>query len=105
MTDITVGVPRLGQFGGAAPIVILGPNGSGKTQLAQQIAATNQVSAISAQRRTWVDDSLPVQEEQQLRNNVRSQQNRWRENSWQPTEEINYVLSTLIQEHTTLLTA
>jgi hypothetical protein len=51
-----------------------------------------------------VDDSLPVQEEQQLRNNVQSQQNRWRNHSWQPTEEINFILSTLIQEHTSLLT-
>jgi hypothetical protein len=63
------------------------------------------VTAISAQRRTWVDDNLPVQEEKTLRNNVRSQQDRWRQNSWQPTEEINFVLSTLIQDHTNLLTA
>jgi hypothetical protein len=84
--------------------VILGPNGAGKTQLAQKIAQNNQVSAISAQRRTWVDDNLPVQEEQQLRSQVRSHIDRWRQHSWQPTEEINFILSTLIQDHTNLLT-
>lgn len=89
---------------GDGPILILGPNGSGKTQLARSIAQQNQVSAISAQRRTWVDDNLPVQEEQQLRSNVRSMQDRWRDHSWQPTEDINFLLSTLIQEHTSLLT-
>ena len=102
MAQIRIKIPGFQEHDGEAPIVILGPNGSGKTQLAQKLAERNQVSAISAQRRTWVDDSLPVQEEQQLRNNVRSHIDRWRQNSWQPTEEINFILSTLIQEHTNL---
>jgi ATPase subunit of ABC transporter with duplicated ATPase domains len=99
-----INIPGFGESDEETPIVILGPNGSGKTQLAQKIAQSNQVSAISAQRRTWVDDNLPVQEEQQLRNQVKSQQDRWRQHSWQPTEEINFILSTLIQDHTNLLT-
>lgn len=104
MAQTKINIPGFGESDEETPIVILGPNGSGKTQLAQKIAQSNQVSAISAQRRTWVDDSLPVQEEQQLRNNVRSHIDRWRQNSWQPTEEINFILSTLIQDHTNLLT-
>jgi len=104
VAQIKINIPGFQEHDGEAPIVILGPNGSGKTQLAQKIARTNSVSAISAQRRTWVDDNLPVQQEEQLRNNVQSQQDRWRDNSWQPTEEINYILSTLIQDHTNILT-
>ncbi|MBK6769374.1 MAG: AAA family ATPase [Ardenticatenales bacterium] len=104
MADVKINIPGFGEIDGHSPIVILGPNGSGKTQLAQKIASDNQVSAISAQRRTWVDEGLPVQEEHQLRSNMQSQQNRWREHSWQPTEEINFLLSTLIQDHTNILT-
>ena len=104
MTLIKINIPGYGEHEGDAPIVILGPNGSGKTRLAQKLAEDNQVSAISAQRRTWVDDSLPVLQEEQLRSNVKSQEDRWRQHSWQPTEEINFVLSTLIQEHSDLLT-
>lgn len=104
MENLTVTIPGYGDAEGGSPIVILGPNGSGKTQLAQKIAASSSITAISAQRRTWVDDTIPVQEEQQLRDNVRSQQDRWRQNSWQPTEEINWVMSTLIQDHANLLT-
>ncbi|HKZ41820.1 MAG TPA: ATP-binding protein, partial [Candidatus Hodarchaeales archaeon] len=104
MAYTKINIPGFGESDGEVPIVILGPNGSGKTQLAQKMTQSNQVSAISAQRRTWVDDSLPVQEEQQLRSQVKSQQDRWQQHSWHPTEEINFILSTLIQDHTNLLT-
>ena len=104
MAQIKINIPGFESPDAETPIVILGPNGSGKTQLAQKIAQSGNVSAISAQRRTWVDDSLPVQEERHLRDNVRSQQNQWQQHSWQPTEDINFILSTLIQEHTNLLT-
>jgi ABC-type glutathione transport system ATPase component len=46
-----------------------------------------------------------VQEEQQLLSNMRSQQGQWQQHAWQPTEDINYILSTLIQEHTNLLSS
>src|SRR6185295_8846489 len=104
MSQVKISIPGFGEYGAETNIVVLGPNGSGKTQLAQQIARNNQVSAISAQRRTWVDENLPVQEEHQLLSHVRNSQNNWQQNSWQPTEEINYVLSTMIQDHTNLLT-
>ncbi len=102
--QVKIKIPGYGECDSEAPIVILGPNGSGKTQLAQRLAGENPVSAISAQRRIWVDDNLPVQEEQQLRQNVRHQIDRWRQHSWIPTEEINFILSNLIQDHTNILT-
>ena len=101
--EIVIDIPGFGKQDGDTPIVILGPNGSGKTQLAQKIARAQNACAISAQRRTCVDDNLPVQEEQNLRNNTRSQQDRWWHQAWQPVEDINFILSTLIQDHTNLL--
>ena len=47
MANIKIKIPGFGEYDGDAPIVILGPNGSGKTQLAQKIAQNNQVSAIN----------------------------------------------------------
>jgi ABC-type cobalamin/Fe3+-siderophores transport system ATPase subunit len=104
MAQIKLNIPGFGDLDGDAPIVILGPNGWGKTQLAQKMAQSNQVSAISAQRRLWVDDNLPVQEGQQLRQHVQRQLDQWRSHSWQPTEEISFVMSTLVQDHSNLLT-
>lgn len=104
MKQVIINIPGYKELDGDAPIVILGPNGSGKTQLAQKIAGNNPVSPISAQRRTWVNDQLPVQEEQRLYNETQSQINQWRSNSWQPTSEIDYILSSLIQDHTNMLT-
>ena len=103
MTRIKIG--GVGDFEGEAPIVIVGANGAGKTQLAQTIATENQVSAIGAQRRIWIDDNLPVQEEELLRTGTRQQQHRWQSQSWHPTEEINFILSQLIQDHTNVLTS
>jgi len=104
MACIKVNIPGYGDCDGEAAIVILGPNGVGKTKLAQRMAQSGQVSAISAQRRTWVNVSLPVEEERQLKSFVQQQQNQWRQNSWQPTEEINHILSELIQDHSNILT-
>ncbi|QLH51693.1 MAG: ATP-binding protein [Candidatus Accumulibacter cognatus] len=104
MATHKITIPDFGDVDGDSPIVILGPNGSGKTQLAQRITQANGGNAISAQRQTWVDDSLPVQEEQNLLNNVRSQQAQWHQNPWHPTADINFILSKLIQEHTNRLT-
>lgn len=105
MAEVTVHVPELGDVHGSGPIVIVGPNGSGKTKLAQKLASDsrNSVSTIGAQRRTWVDDNLPVQEKSALDANKRSQIKNWHHHAWRPTEEINYVLSSITQEYIKLL--
>lgn len=103
MAQVKIKIPGLGEQDGETPIVILGPNGSGKTQLAQKIAGTNPSSAISAQRKTWVSSSLPVEEERQLRRNAQQHIDRWKSEAWLPTEELSYLLSSLVQSHTTTL--
>ncbi len=37
VAQIKINIPGFGEHDGEAPIVILGPNGSGKTQLAQKL--------------------------------------------------------------------
>ncbi len=45
MAQIRINIPGFGEDEDEEPIVILGPKGSGKTQLAQKIAQNDQVSA------------------------------------------------------------
>jgi ABC-type Mn2+/Zn2+ transport system ATPase subunit len=37
VAKIKIGIPGLGDLVGDTPVVILGPNGSGKTQLAKRV--------------------------------------------------------------------
>jgi hypothetical protein len=64
--------------------------------------ATGRVPSVR-ERCTWIDDHLPAQAKQPLLNNARPLQHRRRQHSWQPTEEINYLPSSLIQDHTRIL--
>ncbi|WP_136618581.1 MULTISPECIES: AAA family ATPase [Mesorhizobium] len=104
MEDINIILDGDVSYPGNSPIVVLGPNGSGKTKLAQRISQLNSVSAISAQRRTWLDDNIPVQQEAQAYSNINQHQNSWQGHAYRPTEEINDLLSFLIQEHANALT-
>ncbi len=88
---------------GDGPIVIVGPNGSGKTKLAQRISANVPITAVGAQRRTWPDDELPVHQPERIQIQIRNLPDQWRNNAYQPTEEINWVISGLIQAHATEL--
>lgn len=103
-TSIPINFPGLGQVDEAHPIVILGPNGSGKTRLAQLITQSGDWTAIGAQRRTWLDEQLPLMDENQQNSQINHYQNNWRNNAWQPNDEINVLFSKLVQDHIKRLT-
>ena len=103
-SSIPITFSGVGPIDGAQPIVILGPNGSGKTRLAQQITQSGDWTAIGAQRRTWLDEQLPLLDENNLNSQINNYQNNWRNNAWQPNDEINILFSKLVQEHIKRLT-
>ena len=84
MTDVTVTISGILPLAGGTSVVILGLILSGKTQLARQLDSDNNISAISAQCRTWLADNLPVQEKSSLRSNVLLQMQQWRRQAWRP---------------------
>jgi Protein of unknown function (DUF4435)/AAA domain, putative AbiEii toxin, Type IV TA system len=97
--SIQITFPGNDPLEGMFPVIILGPNGSGKTRLAQQITSSGDWTTIGAQRRTWLDDQLPLVEERNQNAQINHYQSNWRTNAWQPTEEISYLFSQLAQEH------
>lgn len=105
MPKASITIPVVGQIDGEGPIVILGANGAGKTRLARELNPPGGVTTISAQRRTWLDDAIPVNQDEWLSNQMDNQENQWRSRPWHPTEEINFALSKIIQEHNNELNA
>lgn len=105
MATTSVTLPVVGPIDGDGPIVILGANGAGKTRLARELHPPGGVTTISAQRRTWLDDTIPVNLDEWLNSQMDNQENQWRSRPWHPTEEINFALSKIIQEHNNELNA
>ncbi len=102
--SIPIDFPGIALPDGSSPVVILGPNGSGKTRLAQQITRSGEWIAIGAQRRTWLNDQLPIMEELNQNSHINQLQANWTSDAWRPTEEIDHVFSKLTQEHLRRLT-
>ena len=83
---------------GTAPIVVLGPNGSGKTQLASQLASTHGAEFINALRNIQLNDQLSSQSLEQSTNELRNQINNRRNNYWQIADEIQVLFGKLLAE-------
>jgi hypothetical protein len=85
---------------GAAPIVILGPNGSGKTRQARTLTADPPapIDFVNALRNTRVAPQIPAMGVTDARNNFLSQRNQARSQHWELTSDFDYLLSQLMAE-------
>ena len=91
-------LPGRNMLEGNGPVVILGPNGSGKTQLASQIAGTNGAEFINALRNIQLEDQLSSQSLAQASNQLKNEINNRRSNYWQLANEIQILFSKLLAE-------
>lgn len=84
---------------GSDPLVILGPNGSGKTRLGASITQTNQATnRISARRLVVPPDTFQIQNEQQTRQQYQQQMNATKTDIKGHTSEIHALLNKLVSE-------
>ena len=58
--DYTVTLPGGEMLAGRSPIVVIGPNGSGKTRQTRQLQASVPIEFINALRNTRVAPELPA---------------------------------------------
>lgn len=83
---------------GVAPLVIIGPNGSGKTRFGLQLAQWNDAETIAALRDIALGEYIPMQSlgqaEQELTNHKRSHMKR----PWSISSEINNLFAKLMAE-------
>jgi hypothetical protein len=76
--DYTVTLPGGETLPGQSPIVVIGPNGSGKTRQTRQLQAPANIEFINALRNTRVAPELPAMGMDTARNNFNSLRNQSR---------------------------
>ena len=83
---------------GTGPVVIIGPNGSGKTRQTRNLTAQVPIEFINALRNTRVSPDLPAVGVDTARNNFTSQKNQSRTAPWELASEFDYMLSQLLAQ-------
>ena len=97
--DYTVILPGGETLTGQAPIVVLGPNGSGKTRQTRAIQAPGRsIEFINALRNTRVAPELPAHGVDTARNNFIAQKNQSRNQHWELESDFDWMLSQLLAQ-------
>lgn len=96
--DFTITLPGGSQVASKHPLVILGPNGSGKTRQARNISSPAPIEFVNALRNTRVAPELPAMGVDTARNNYTQQRNQARAQHWELTSEFDSMLSQLLAQ-------
>lgn len=86
---------------GYGPVVIVGPNGSGKTRKVREIRAACSTEFVNALRNTRIPLSLPAMAYTDAENQFVNTRNQSRANHWDWTSEFDFLLSSLMAQHAT----
>jgi hypothetical protein len=94
--DYSLTLPSGERLDGSSPVVVIGPNGSGKTRQTRNIAASVPVDFVNALRNTRVAPELPAMGFDTARNNFNNQRKQARSRHWEQTSEFDFMLSQLL---------
>ena len=83
---------------GIHPVVLIGPNGSGKTTFGNNLAKTNNAEWIGATRNLQFANSIAMQTPEQAIRDITDQKNNQREKPWTLSNELNQLLAKLKSE-------
>lgn len=89
---------------GVNPVVLIGPNGSGKTRFGAAIARQQEADFIGALRNIALAEDIPMQSLERVTRNLKNQFNEHRSRHWILSDEINHLFSKLITEDSTSAT-
>ncbi|MDP9340549.1 MAG: AAA family ATPase [Actinomycetota bacterium] len=98
MADLGITLPDGTQLAGGVPIVIVGPNGSGKTRLAHKLSpqAGAPIEFINALRSTRISAQLPAMSRVQAVQQHNSQKDNARTQPWELISDFDFVLAQLL---------
>ncbi len=83
---------------GNSPLVVLGPNGSGKTRQARTITSDASIEFVNALRNTRVSPQIPAMGYGDAHNNFVSQRNQAKASHWEISSDFDYLLSQLLAQ-------
>jgi len=83
---------------GVNPVVLIGPNGSGKTRFGVNIANQQQAEFIGALRNISLEDDIPMQPLERATRDLTSQMSEHRSRYWKMSNEFHYLFSKLLAE-------
>ena len=96
--DYTLNLPGGEALSGQDPVVVIGPNGSGKTRQTRQLQASVTIDFINALRNTRVAPELPAVGMDTARNNYNNQRQQSRTKHWELASEFDFMLSQLLAQ-------
>jgi hypothetical protein len=96
--DIVIRLPSGEVLEGRCPVVVIGPNGSGKTRQARHLSADQPIAFINALRNTRVAPELPATGVDTARANFNQQRAQAHGQHWELSSEFDYMLTQLFAE-------
>ena len=97
--EIPIQLPTGGLVEGSTPVVVIGPNGSGKTRQTRNLTAPATVEFVNALRNTRVAPELPAVGLETARSQFSQQKEQSRVQSWELASEFDYMLSQLLGQY------
>ena len=97
-TDRVLRLPDGKEISGSNPVVIIGPNGSGKTRGSRAIQATDPVEYVNALRSNRLSPQLQVMSILQAQANHEGQRGQARNAPWEVATDFDFVLAQLLAE-------
>jgi energy-coupling factor transporter ATP-binding protein EcfA2 len=83
---------------GFAPVIIIGPNGSGKTRYGRQVESWNKSEFIPALRNIELPEDIPMRTTRKAEAEIAGHKLTQKRSPWRQSNEINYLFSKLIAE-------
>ncbi len=96
--DYTLRLHDATELPGNSPVVVIGPNGSGKTRQIRQLQANVPIDFVNALRNTRVSPDLPAMGYDTARNNFTSQRAQTRQTHWEIASDFDMLLSHLLAQ-------